>query len=426
MENNPTRTKIEGQIQEIVDHTIILNRRFLDDEQLIQSEQLAVLEEIFDANIRDREIREISAHFAPVLRGDHPVHLAIWGKTGTGKTLTLRYFLKLLGQMCRQKKIPLRCEHLDFSTPRPCFRALNDLACLVNASKRYTKGISLEELMLRIEAALEPYAGYLIIFVDEVDNIRRDRDTFLGFLVRRLPQKIKAKVILVFASNRLNWADQLDPRIQSFLKVNELIFKPYDAVDLQKILRIRVEKALRPGSLEPGVIEKIAALASQQHGDARKAVAMLTMGAHLAEKAGSNITLELVDQVADEIEQDRYVMMIRTAPVHLQAAMAAVIEAARSRPGASVATGQVWDAYQSFCSRAQLKPAATRTFGDLLAELDMYSLVRSRILSRGRYGRTREIILDLPRSTVSKLYRAILLNFEMEELPVKQANLRPW
>jgi cell division control protein 6 len=243
MENNPTRTKIEGQIQEIMDHTIILNRRFLDDEQLIQSEQLAVLEEIFDANIRDREIREISAHCAPVLRGDHPVHLAIWGKTGTGKTLTLRYFLKLLGQMCRQKKIPLRCEHLDFSTPRPCFRALNDLACLVNASKRYTKGVSLEELMLRIEAALEPYHGYLVIFVDEVDNIRRDRDTFLGFLVRRLPQRIEAKVILVFASNRLNWSDHLDPRIQSFLKLNELIFKPYDAVDLQKILRIRVERA---------------------------------------------------------------------------------------------------------------------------------------------------------------------------------------
>ncbi len=426
METNPTRTKIEGQIQDIVDHTVILNRRFLDDEQLIQSEQLAVLEEIFDANIRDREIREISAHFAPVLRNDHPVHLAIWGKTGTGKTLTLRYFLNLLEQMCREKKIPLRCEHLDFSTPRPCFRALNDLACLVNASKRYTKGISLEELMLRIEAALEGYEGYLVIFVDEVDNIRRDRDTFLGFLVRRLPQKIKAKVILVFASNRLNWSDHLDPRIQSFLKLNELIFKPYDAEDLQKILRIRVEKALRADSVDPGVIEKIAALASRQHGDARKAVALLAKGAYLAEKAGSNITLEVVDRAAEEIEQDRYVMMIRTAPVHLQATMGAVIEAARTRPSAALATGQVFDAYQAFCHRAQMAPAAPRTFGDLLAELDIYSLVRSRVLSRGRYGRTREIVLDLPRATVGRLYRAILLNFDMEELPVRQANLHPW
>jgi hypothetical protein len=119
-------------------------------------------------------IRELSSHFAAILRGDHPCHLAIWGKTGTGKTLTLTYFLNLLSEMCLAKKVPLRHEHLDLSNPRPCFRALNDLACLLNASKRYQKGISLEEMMIRIETKLAEYQGYLILFIDEVD-IRRLR-----------------------------------------------------------------------------------------------------------------------------------------------------------------------------------------------------------------------------------------------------------
>jgi Cdc6-like AAA superfamily ATPase len=87
---------------------------------------------------------------------------------------------------------------------------------MLGASRRYKKGISLEELMLRIEAALAPYRGYLILFVDEVDNVRRDRDAFLTFLVRRLPQRIRAKLILVFVSNKLNWPDHLDPRVKSF------------------------------------------------------------------------------------------------------------------------------------------------------------------------------------------------------------------
>ena len=90
------RTKIVSQIQHMLDHAVIKDRRFLDDEQLIRSEQLAVLEEIFNANIRDAEIRELSSHFAPILRGGHPCHMAIWGKTGTGKTLTMIYFLNLL------------------------------------------------------------------------------------------------------------------------------------------------------------------------------------------------------------------------------------------------------------------------------------------------------------------------------------------
>ncbi len=411
MEPTKVRTKIVGQIQHMVDSTIIKDRRFLDDEQLIKSEQLAVLEEIFNANVRDAEIKELSSHFAAILRGDHPCHMAIWGKTGTGKTLTLSYFLNLLSEMCLARKIPIRYEHLDLSNPRPCFRALNDLACLLNASKRYQKGISLEEMMTRIEAKLASYQGYLILFIDEVDNIRRDRDNFLTFLVRRLPQRISAKLILILVSNRLDWPDHLDPRVKSFLKLNELIFKPYNAIDLQHILRIRVEKALNRETLEPGVIEKIAAMASREHGDARKAIALLAKSAYLAEKAGTRITLALVDEAATELDRDRYLTLVRSAPPQLQAAMAGIIEATIKTKNGSIGTGEAYDAYKVFCQRAKLRPLTGRAFGDLVSELDIYSLLRSRVLSRGRYGRTREIVLDLPRGLTKKIYSGILLNF---------------
>lgn len=415
MEPSKVRTKILHEIQHMLRSAVIRDRRFLDDEQLIRAEQLAVLEEIFNANVRDAEIRELSSHFAPILRSDHPVHLAVWGKTGTGKTLTMCYFLNLLAEMCRKKKVSMRYEHLDLSTPRPCFRALNDLACLLNASKHYRKGISLEELMLRIEARLADYKGYLVLFIDEVDNIRRDKDAFLTFLVRRLPQRIPARVMLVFASNRLDWPDHLDPRVKSFLKLNELIFKPYDALDLQRILRIRVEKALQPGSLQAGVIEKIAALASQDHGDARQAVALLARSAYLAEKAGSKVTLNLLDKAACQIERDKYVTMIRTAPKQLQAAMAAVIRASKQSKGKPLATGDAYASYTAFCRSTGLRPLSARAFSDLIAELDMYSFLRSRVLSRGRYGRTREISLELPPELLAKIEEAVLMNFEVRK-----------
>ncbi len=410
-EPTTVRNKIASRIQHMVGHAIIKDRRFLDDEQLIRSEQLAVLEEIFNANVRDAEIQELSSHFAGVLRGDHPCHLAIWGKTGTGKTLTLSFFLNLLAEMARAEHVPVRHEHLDLSTPRPCFRALNDLACMLGASRRYKKGISLEELMLRIEARLAELPGYLILFVDEVDNVRRDRDAFLTFLVRRLPQRIGARLILVFVSNKLNWPDHLDPRVKSFLKMNELIFKPYNALDLQHILRIRVEKALRAGSIEAGVVEKIAAMASHDHGDARQAVALLAKSAYLAEKAGGKLTQAVVDAAAAELDCDRYLTLLRSAPPQLQAAMAACIEATSRAKGEAVGTGDAYVAYKRFCEQTSLRTMTGRAFGDLLDELDMYSLLRSRVLSRGRYGRTREITLDLSEELVAKIYQAVRMNF---------------
>jgi len=413
MEPVNVRTKIVSQIQHMVSHAVITDRRFLDDEQLIVSEQLAVLEEIFNANVRDAEIRELSSHFAGILRGDHPCHLAVWGKTGTGKTLTMTYFLNLLAEMCRAQGVPMRYEHLDLSTPRPCFRALNDLACMLNASKRYKKGISLEELILRIESALVQYTGYFVLFVDEVDNVRRDKDTFMTFLVRRLPQRIKAKLILVFASNRLNWPDHLDPRAKSFLKLNSSIFQPYDALDLQKILRIRVEKALVPNAVEDGVIEKIAALSSREHGDARRAVALLAKSAFFAEKAGTKITQVTVDDALSELDTDRYLALVRSAPTQFQAAMGAIIEASRATRNGTIGSGEAYEAYGRFCERASIRPLTSRAFGDLIGELDIASLVRSRVVSRGRYGRSREIVLELPTEVTERMYDTILLNLDM-------------
>jgi len=59
VEPTKVRSRILSQIQHMVGCAIIKDRRFLDDEQLIRAEQLAVLEEIFNANVRDTEIGAI-------------------------------------------------------------------------------------------------------------------------------------------------------------------------------------------------------------------------------------------------------------------------------------------------------------------------------------------------------------------------------
>ena len=53
METMTVRDKMVSRIQHMASNAIIRNRRYLDDEQLIRSEQLAVLDEIFNANVRD-------------------------------------------------------------------------------------------------------------------------------------------------------------------------------------------------------------------------------------------------------------------------------------------------------------------------------------------------------------------------------------
>jgi cell division control protein 6 len=407
--------KIEKQIQSVLNNTIILNRKFLDDEQLDREEQFQVLEEIFAVDVRDIEIKDMSSHFAPMFKGDHPVHLSLYGKTGTGKTVTMLYFLSLLQSLCRRKNIEMMYLHLDLSTPKPCFRVLNDLACFLDAAKRYKKGISLDELMGKIEERVKGYRGYFIVFVDEVDHIRRDLDSFLKFLVKRLPQAAPLKLVLIFSSNKLNWQENIDPRIKSFLKVHELFFKPYDAHDLQKILSLRIRKALNEKMVEGGVLEKIAAVSSRTHGDARKAVELLSKSAIVAEREGTKITLELVDRALDDIEKDKYVAMIKSSPKQLQAALYAVI-ALSSRCRGALYTGDAYGGYKAFCDRIHLRALTQRAFSDLVSELDMYGFIQARVHSHGRYGRTKEISINLPPEISERLKQVILMEFDLNPL----------
>ena len=50
MEPSKARMKVTNRIRHMVDSAIIKNRRYLEDEQLIKSEQLDVFDEIFNAN----------------------------------------------------------------------------------------------------------------------------------------------------------------------------------------------------------------------------------------------------------------------------------------------------------------------------------------------------------------------------------------
>jgi len=405
--------KIERQIQDVLQHTVILNRKYLDDEQLDREEQFKVLKEIFDIDVRDKEIKQLSSHFAPIFRNDHPVHLSIFGKTGTGKTVTLLYFLNMLQALCIKKSLGMRYVHLALSTPKPCFRALNDLACFLDAAKRYKKGISLDELMSKIEEKLSNYHGFLILFIDEVDHIRKDLDTFLKFLVKRLPQTVPLKLVLVFSSNKLNWQENIDPRIKSFLKVNEIFFEPYNALNLKKILSIRIRKALNKKMIQKGVVEKISAISSGTHGDSRKAIELLAKSAQIAEKQGTPVNIEIVDKALEEIERDKYVAMIKSAPKQLQAALYSIISLA-SRTTRPMYTGDAYEAYRLFCSNIRLRALTQRAFSDLVSELDMYGFIQVRIVSQGRYGRRNEITVNLPKEVSDRLKKVVLIEFDMD------------
>ena len=54
-------------------------------------------------------------------------------------------------------------------------------------------------------------------------------------------------------------------------------------------------------------------------------------------------------------------------------------------------TGEVFDIYKELCKKSRSDSLTQRRITDLISELDMLGIITARVISKGRYGRTREI-----------------------------------
>jgi cell division control protein 6 len=108
----------------------------------------------------------------------------------------------------------------------------------------------------------------------------------------------------------------LDPRVKSSLSEEKMVFPPYNAEQLRDILEQRSKLAFDDGILEGSVIPLCAALAAQEHGDARRALDLLRVAAEIAERNHMPVVTESdVIKAKNKIELDCVTEAIRTLPV---------------------------------------------------------------------------------------------------------------
>jgi len=376
--------------------SLLINPDYLDDEKLPEEERAAVLKEIFNKNIRKKQLSRIISHLSPVLDGAHPPSALIYGPTGSGKTVSLIHVLSTFGKVSKRHGIRFNYRYIDLTSPKSNFAALNEVAiALDNTNRRYRKGIPVEFMQTKIIKTLSGYNGFFTLLIDEADNIRPNPDDFLTFLAKTLPRKISCRLILILVTNRLDWEKTLDPRILSFLKKTDIIFEPYDALDLVEILKLRSEKALKKDKVHKTALKKVAAYASRETGDARKAVELLAKAVKVAEETSGFLTVKEVDIAEERLEVDKSAELINALATQQRITLQACYTLFK-QGATKISTGQAYEVYKAICSSQGFRPLAQRRFCDMISFLDLYGLIDARVVSMGRYGKTREIMSALP------------------------------
>jgi len=355
---------------------------------------------------RKEQIEQIAGILAPVLRLEKPSNLFIYGKTGTGKTLTIKYATQQLLQISNKKKLPIKVFYINCKLKRV---ADTEYRLVAQLAREYGKevpatGLPTDEIYRLFVEAMGEEKKILIIILDEVDQLIKKAGDEILYNLTRLSSELKnTEISLLGISNDLVFIDHIDPRVKSSLSEEEVLFPPYNALQLQDILKQRAKIAFKNDVINEGVIEKCAAYAAREHGDARRALELLRVSGEIAERKNQQkITVDFLDLAEEKIERDRILDIVRTQPKQFQLTLLSILSSSPKHNNL-IFTGEVYDIYKESCMKVGLKPLTQRRVSDIIAELDMLGIINTKVISKGRYGRTREITLAIPKSSISNI-----------------------
>lgn len=359
---------------------------------------------------REKEMEEVAKILAPALRGERPSNLFIYGKTGTGKTISIRKTVAELQIVSKTQDISLDVIYLNCKLKKVAdteYRLVAQIAREMGKTIPAT-GLPTEEVYKIFYNELDRRNSLFIIILDEIDQVVKKMGSELLYNLTRINSELnKSQICLIGISNDTQFTSYLDSRVKSSLSEEEILFPPYDALQLQDILKKRSEEAFKEGVIQSGVIEKCAAYAARDHGDARRALDLLRVSGELCERNGDDkITLRYLDDAENKIERDKVYDLVETQPKQHQLTLYSILEVSSKRKE-RLFTGEVYELYKDLCPKVGLRPLTQRRISDIIGEFDMLGIIYARIISKGRYGRTREITLSIPQSTCPKIKKML-------------------
>lgn len=357
---------------------------------------------------RKDQIDNVARTLVAALRGETPSNILIYGKTGTGKTAVVKYVGKELEEISEVKGASCSTLYINCEVVDTQYRVLYHLARHFGKDVPPT-GWPTDQVYDEFKNGIDTENKTVIIILDEVDKLVKKGDEILYNLTRINSELINAKVSIIGISNDLNFIEFLDPRVRSSLGEEEIIFPPYDANQLRDILEQRSRMAFKPDALDASVIPLCAAFAAQEHGDARRALDLLRTSGELAERVKADmVEEEHVRKARDKIEVDRVVEVVRTLPTQSKLLLYGMIALYKNN-AKKLFTGEVYNIYKRLCRQIDMDVLTQRRVTDLISELDMLGIINTAVVSKGRYGRTKEIsvnvLLEQTRNIILEDYR---------------------
>tara|TARA_B110000438_G_scaffold285189_1_gene315001 strand:- start:4035 stop:5282 length:1248 start_codon:yes stop_codon:yes gene_type:complete len=349
------------------------------------------------------EISALVNNLVEALRGHAPSNMNLYGRPGSGKTAVTRFVCRDLeskgaAEGCKISTVEINCRNID-TKYRVLAEIGNKLAEEGDEPIPFT-GWPADKVFDRVRARMQARAGVHVIILDEIDHLVRkgsEGDDLLYSLTSLNIGLLEGAFCCVIGiSNDLAFTELLDPRVQSRLAPIDVVFAPYNAAQLEDVLKPRAIRGIKQDVLDDSVIPLCAALAAKEDGDARRALDLLRISVQQAEQSEVDVVgINHVRKAQNQLEFDQITPTIQDLPLQQKLVLFSIL--INERNGLSnISTGEVYGTYEIACENAGERPLTSRRVSSLIRGLDMAGIITAKTTSRGRHGMSKRINSCLP------------------------------
>lgn len=366
-----------------------------DDEMLSWDETVFRDEHVFEIDYvpetfhhREDQTQQLQYSLRPAVRGSRPLNVMVRGPSGTGKTTAIQLLFSELSA-----RTGVNVAHVNCQVDSTRYAVFSRLFEEMFEYEPPTSGISFKKLFGQITDRLVDDDEVLAVALDDVNYLFYESeasDTLYSLLrAHEAHSGAKIGVILVSSDLDLEIIDELDTRVQSVFRPEEVYFPRYDETAIVDILHERVDRGFRNGVAGPDILDRVAELTAETGGDLRVGIDLLRRAGLNAEmRASTTVELEDIERAYDKSKYVHLSRHLRTLNDSELALVKTIAEHDGERAG---------DVYEAFEERTDL--GYTR-YSELINKLDQLGIIDAEYTNIEGRGRSRQLSLAYEENAV--------------------------
>ncbi|MBE6523568.1 MAG: AAA family ATPase [Thermoplasmata archaeon] len=359
---------------------------------------------------RDGQMHQLESLFRPLVESNRPCNAFLLGSVGTGKTVTAKRFCNDMKDYCSGKGMKMDVLYVN------CRSNNSESAVLIDLIHHFDpgypdRGFSTEEMARILKNHLNKNRSPLVIILDEVNVLLKKNSVDIIYQITRMSDDVAkpAPVSLIMISQESVYEMMDEASASTFRRSITIKFNKYSYDELKTIVKERSEIALFPGRISDDAIEQIAD-SSEEYGDARMAIELLERSASLAEESTvGEVTVEDVRAAKALIYSTVSESKISSLDINKKIALLSVARAMKQNVVIPISSAE--KTYAIVCEEFDVPARRHTQFWKYIQDLEKIGLVRTRVMTEGKNGRSTKISLpDIPSKVLAKKVEEMVEN----------------